>query len=192
MSLWTRFFQLRARLIVAFSAMIMLVTFSFSWAIKWRGQSLAEAALVKRATGFTEVLARLLAPAAAQGHSQEVQRLLSFVHDYADLRYVTVLGAKGEILARWSPSPLRPGEEFLEEAHSPRVVMGEGKQGMLHILAPVRANDVHLGTVITGFSRQSTQQILRTVDSALWSVAAGVLALAVLVAHLLARFDEGN
>lgn len=187
MSRWTRYFQLRARLIAAFGAMVMLVTFSFSWAIKWRGQSLAEGALVKRATGITEVLTRLLAPAVAQGHSQEVQRLLSYVHDYADLRYVTVLGAKGEILARWSPSPLRPGEEILEEAHSPRVVLDEGKQGMLHVLAPTRANNVHLGTVITGFSRQSTQQLLRTVDSALLSVAAVVLVLAVLLAHLLAR-----
>lgn len=187
MSWWTRFFGLHARLIAAFSAMAILVTFSFSWAIKWRGKHLAEAALVKRASGITEVLAKLTAPAAAQGNSQELQRLLSFVQDYPDLGYVTVLGAKGEILARWSPSPLRPGEEFLEEAHSPRVVWGEGANGMVHVLAPVRAGDVHLGTVVTGVSRQFVQQILHTVQSTLLSVAVAVLLLAVLAALLLAR-----
>ena len=183
----TRSFGLHARLIAAFSAVLVLVTVSFSWPIEWRGKRLAEDVLAKRALGTTELLARLIAPAVAQGNAQEVQHLLMAVQDYPGLQYATVLAAQGEVLARWSQSPLRPGEELLENAPSSRVVLGEGAHGLVHALAPVRAGDVQMGTIVTGFSRQTINQVLRVVASTILSVAVLVLLLGVIVAVLLAR-----
>jgi hypothetical protein len=186
MAFLKRSFGLHARLIAAFSAVIILVIASLAGIVQRQGKRLAETALVTRAAGITEVLAKLIAPAVEQSDQKEVQRLLSVVHGHPDLHYTAVLKPNGEILARWSETPLGPGEEFLQEARSSRVVLGEGPQGLVHGLAPVIAHNAHLGTMVMGFSRRSIQQAIRASQVTMLGMALVVLLFGVVVALWLA------
>lgn len=172
---------------MAFSAVIIVVVLLWAGVQDRRDRRLAEAALVTRARGMTQVLAKLIAPVVARGDSWEVQQGLAVIREQPDLRYVTVLTTKGEVLARWSQSPLAPGEELLEGSHSSRVVLADDPQGLVHAMAPLLVGEVQLGTVVMGFSRHSVFKALRSDRSTMLGTAAALLLLGVVVALLLAR-----
>jgi hypothetical protein len=187
MAFLKRSFGLHARLVAAFSAVIILVITLLAVIVGRQQRGLAEAALITRASGIAEVLAKLIAPTVVHDDPAEVQRVLSVMHGHPDLRYMAVVKVDGAVLARWSQTPLVPGEEWLREVSSSQVVLGEGPRGLVHVMAPVRVGEVQRGTLVLGFSRQSIQEAMRANQATLLSIAMGVLLLGVVVALLLAR-----
>jgi methyl-accepting chemotaxis protein len=187
MAFFKKPFGLLTRLIVAFSAVIVLIVACLAWIVDRKGRDLAEAALVNRSSAITEVSAKLIAPAVAHGNPQEVQGILQVMNGHPDLRYTMVIKANGEVMAQWSQSALGPGEMVLQQTHSPRVVLSEGQQGLVNGLAPVVLNNLYLGTMVMGFSRQSISQAIHASHASMLGMALMVLFLGVLVALLVAR-----
>ena len=88
---------LRVKLILAFTLVIAVVTLCFAGYLLVHQERIASAALVTRATGITGVLARLVAPAVEKDNRREVSNSLAAVRGHADLRYVVVMKASGEV-----------------------------------------------------------------------------------------------
>ncbi len=187
MSLLKRLFGLHARLIAAFSAVIVCVIVILAGFLEQQEKHMAEAALVTRASGIAQILAKLVTPAAAGGDPQEVQRALTVMHGHSDLRSMAVLKVDGEILARWSQTSSAPAQELLEQAHAFRVVIGQGPQGLVHVQVPLLTGEVYRGTLVMGFSRESIDQTIRASRTAVLTLALALLLAGVVVAGLLAR-----
>ena len=175
MAFFKKPFGLLTRLIVAFSAVIVLIVACLAWIVDRKGRDLAEAALANRSSAITEVSAKLIAPAVAHGNAQEVQGILQVMNGHPDLRYTAVIKSNGEVMAQWSQPTLGPGEMVLQQTHSPRVVLSEGQQGLVNGLAPVVLNNLYLGTMVMGFSRQSISQAIHANQSSMLGMALMVL-----------------
>ena len=150
---------LRAKLILAFTLVIAFVTVCFAGYFLLQQERTASTALVTRASGLSGILARLVAPAVERDDRHEVSNSLAAVRDQADLRYVVVMKATGEIYQRQNVGPLAPGEELHDISHDERVVQTRG--GLVHVLAPLYSNGNFLGTLVAGFSRLSINDALR-------------------------------
>jgi len=150
---------LRVRLILAFTLVIVFVTVCFAGYFLLHQERSASTALVTRASGISSVLARLVAPAVERDDGHEVSNSLAAVRDQADLRYVVVLKATGEVYQRQSVGSLTPGEELHDISHDERVVQTRG--GLVHVLVPLYSHGNFLGTLVAGFSRQSIDDALR-------------------------------
>ena len=171
---------LRAKLILAFALVIAFVTICFAGYFLIQQERMASAALVTRATGISGVLAHLVAPAVERDDRLEVSKSLAAVRDHADLRYVVVLKATGEIYQRQSVGALAPGEELHDISHDERVVQTRG--GLVHVLVPLYSNGNFLGTLVAGFSRQSINDALRVSQVAVLGGAILILLIGVGVA----------
>ena len=117
---------LRAKLILAFALVIAFVTICFAGYFLIQQERMASAALVTRATGISGVLAHLVAPAVERDDRLEVSKSLAAVRDHADLRYVVVLKATGDVYQRQSVGTLGPGEELHDNSREERVVQARG------------------------------------------------------------------
>jgi methyl-accepting chemotaxis protein len=113
----------------------------------------------------------------------EVGSSLAAVRDHADLRYVVVLKATGEVYQHQGVGTLGPAEELHDNSRQERVVQTRG--GLLHVLVPLSSNGSYLGTLVAGFSRQSIDDALRASQLALLGGAFVILLLGVGVAWLL-------
>jgi methyl-accepting chemotaxis protein len=115
----------------------------------------------------------------------EVSKSLAAVRDHADLRYVVVLKATGEVYQRQSVGTLGPGEELHDNSREERVVQARG--GLIHVLVPLFGKDNnHLGTLVAGFSRQSIADAIRASQAAVLGGACVILLIGVGVAWFLA------
>ena len=177
---------LRVKLILAFTLVIAVVTLCFAGYLLVQQERIASAALVTRATGITGVLARLVTPAVETDNRREVSNSLAAVHGHADLRYVVVMKASGEVYDRQSVGTLAPGEELHDNSRQERVVQTRG--GLLHVLVPIVSQGNHLGTLVAGFSRQSIDDAIRSSQLALLGGALVILLIGVGVAW----FVSGN
>jgi hypothetical protein len=176
---------LRAKLILAFALVITFVTVCFAGYFLIQQERMASAALVTRATGISGVLAHLVAPAVERDDRLEVSKSLAAVRDHADLRYVVVLKANGEVYQRQSVGTLGPGEELHDNSREERVVQARG--GLIHVLVPLFGKDnIHLGTLVAGFSRQSIADAIRASQAAVLGGACVILLIGVGVAWFLA------
>jgi methyl-accepting chemotaxis protein len=127
----------------------------------------------------------LVAPAVERDDRLEVSKSLAAVRDHADLRYVVVLKATGEIYQRQSVGTLGPGEELHDNSREERVVQARG--GLIHVLVPLFGKDNnHLGTLVAGFSRQSIADAIRASQAAVLGGACVILLIGVGVAWFLA------
>jgi Methyl-accepting chemotaxis protein (MCP) signalling domain len=175
---------LRAKLILAFALVIAFVTVCFAGYFLIQQERMASAALVTRATGISGVLAHLVAPAVERDDRLEVSKSLAAVRDHADLRYVVVLKATGEVYQRQSVGT-PPGEELHDNSREERVVQARG--GLIHVLVPLFGKDNnHLGTLVAGFSRQSIADAIRASQAAVLGGACVILLIGVGVAWFLA------
>ncbi len=177
---------LRVKLILAFTLVIAVVTLCFAGYLLVQQERTASAALVTRATGITGVLARLVTPAVETDNRREVSNSLAAVYGHADLRYVVVMKASGEVYQEQSVGTLAPGEELHEDSRHERVVQTRG--GLLHVLVPLSSKGNHLGTLVAGFSRQSIDDAIRSSQVALLVGAFVILLIGVGVAW----FVSGN
>ena len=177
---------LRAKLILAFTLVIVVVTLCFAGYLLVQQERMASAALVTRATGITDVLARLVAPAVETDNRHEVSNSLAAVYGHADLRYVVVMKASGEVYDRQSVGSLAPGDELHDNSRQERVVQTHG--GLLHVLVPIVSKGNQLGTLVAGFSRQSIDDAIRSSQLALLAGALVILLIGVGVAW----FMSGN
>ena len=177
---------LRAKLILAFTLVIVVVTLCFAGYLLVQQERMASAALVTRATGITDVLARLVAPAVETDNRHEVSNSLAAVYGHADLRYVVVIKASGEVYDRQSVGSLAPGDELHDNSRQERVVQTHG--GLLHVLVPIVSKGNQLGTLVAGFSRQSIDDAIRSSQLALLAGALVILLIGVGVAW----FMSGN
>ena len=177
---------LRAKLILAFTLVIVVVTLCFAGYLLVQQERMASAALVTRATGITGVLARLVAPAVETDNRHEVSNSLAAVYGHADLRYVVVIKASGEVYDRQSVGSLAPGDELHDNSRQERVVQTHG--GLLHVLVPIVSKGNQLGTLVAGFSRQSIDDAIRSSQLALLAGALVILLIGVGVAW----FMSGN
>ena len=177
---------LRAKLILAFTLVIVVVTLCFAGYLLVQQERMASAALVTRATGITGVLARLVAPAVETDNRHEVSNSLAAVYGHADLRYVVVMKASGEVYDRQSVGSLAPGDELHDNSRQERVVQTHG--GLLHVLVPIVSKGNQLGTLVAGFSRQSIDDAIRSSQLALLAGALVILLIGVGVAW----FMSGN
>ena len=177
---------LRAKLILAFTLVIVVVTLCFAGYLLVQQERMASAALVTRATGITDVLARLVAPAVETDNRHEVSNSLAAVYGHADLRYVVVIKASGEVYDRQSVGSLAPGDELHDNSRQERVVQTHG--GLLHVLVPIVSKGNQLGTLVAGFSRQSIDDAIRSSQLALLAGALVILLIGVGVAW----FISGN
>jgi methyl-accepting chemotaxis protein len=176
---------LRAKLILAFALVIAFVTICFAGYFLIQQERMASAALVTRATGISGVLAHLVAPAVERDDRLEVSKSLAAVRDHADLRYVVVLKATGEVYQRQSVGALGPGEELHDNSRDERVVQTRG--GLIHVLVPLFGKDGnYLGTLVAGFSRQSIADAIRASQAAVLGGACVILLIGVGVAWFLA------
>ena len=171
---------LRVKLILAFTLVIVFVTVCFAGYFLLHQERSASTALVTRASGISGILARLVAPAVERDDRHEVSNSLAAVRDQADLRYVVVMKASGEIYQRQSVGPLAPGEELHDINHDERVVQTRG--GVVHVLVPLYSNGNFLGTLVAGFSRQSIEDALRASQFAVLGGAMLILLIGVGVA----------
>jgi methyl-accepting chemotaxis protein len=115
----------------------------------------------------------------------EVSKSLAAVRDHADLRYVVVLKATGEVYQRQSVGALGPGEELHDNSRDERVVQTRG--GLIHVLVPLFGKDGnYLGTLVAGFSRQSIADAIRASQAAVLGGACVILLIGVVVAWFLA------
>jgi methyl-accepting chemotaxis protein len=115
----------------------------------------------------------------------EVSKSLAAVRDHADLRYVVVLKATGEVYQRQSVGTLWPGEELDDNSREERVVQARG--GLIHVLVPLFGKDnIYLGTLVAGFSRQSIADAIRASQAAVLGGACVILLIGVGVAWFLA------
>jgi methyl-accepting chemotaxis protein len=127
----------------------------------------------------------LVAPAVERDDRLEVSKSLAAVRDHADLRYVVVLKATGEVYQRQSVGTLGPGEELHDNSREERVVQARG--GLIHVLVPLFGKDNnHLGTLVAGFSRQSIADAIRASQAAVLGGACVILLIGVGVAWFLA------
>jgi methyl-accepting chemotaxis protein len=177
---------LRAKLILAFTLVIVVVTLCFAGYLLVQQERMASTALVTRATGITGVLARLVAPAVETDNRHEVSNSLAAVYGHADLRYVVVMKASGEVYDRQSVGSLAPGDELHDNSRQERVVQTHG--GLLHVLVPIVSKGNQLGTLVAGFSRQSIDDAIRSSQLALLAGALVILLIGVGVAW----FMSGN
>ena len=177
---------LRAKQILAFTLVIVVVTLCFAGYLLVQQERMASAALVTRATGITGVLARLVAPAVETDNRHEVSNSLAAVYGHADLRYVVVIKASGEVYDRQSVGSLAPGDELHDNSRQERVVQTHG--GLLHVLVPIVSKGNQLGTLVAGFSRQSIDDAIRSSQLALLAGALVILLIGVGVAW----FMSGN
>jgi methyl-accepting chemotaxis protein len=177
---------LRAKQILAFTLVIVVVTLCFAGYLLVQQERMASAALVTRATGITGVLARLVAPAVETDNRHEVSNSLAAVYGHADLRYVVVMKASGEVYDRQSVGSLAPGDELHDNSRQERVVQTHG--GLLHVLVPIVSKGNQLGTLVAGFSRQSIDDAIRSSQLALLAGALVILLIGVGVAW----FMSGN
>ena len=152
---------LHAKLIAAFTLVIALVTTLFAGNLLLQQERLANTALVTRAAGMGGVLARLVAPAMESEDKYKVSIALAAVQGHADLRYVVVLKASGEIFAHQGVENLDPGEELHDNSRVSRVVKAHGPGGLVHVLEPLFGKGNYLGTLVAGFSRQSINDAIR-------------------------------
>ena len=178
-----RLLVLRAKLILAFTLVMAFVAVCFAGYFLVQQERMASTALVTRATGISGVLARLVAPALELDDRHEVGSSLAAVRDHADLRYVVVLKATGEVYQHQGVGTLGPAEELHDNSRQERVVQTRG--GLLHVLVPLSSNGSYLGTLVAGFSRQSIDDALRASQLALLGGAFVILLLGVGVAWLL-------
>jgi len=177
---------LRAKLILAFTLVITVVTLCFAGYLLVQQERTASTALVTRATGITGVLARLVTPALETDNRREVSNSLAAVYGHADLRYVVVMKASGEVYDRQSVGSLTPGDELHDNSRQERVVQTHG--GLLHVLVPIVSKGNQLGTLVAGFSRQS-------IEDAIWSSQLALLAGALVILLIgvgVAWFMSGN
>jgi Methyl-accepting chemotaxis protein (MCP) signalling domain len=177
---------LRAKLILAFTLVITVVTLCFAGYLLVQQERMASTALVTRATGITGVLARLVTPAVETDNRREVSNSLAAVYGHADLRYVVVMKASGEVYDRQSVGSLAPGDELHDNSRQERVVQTHG--GLLHVLVPIVSTGNQLGTLVAGFSRQSIDDAIRSSQLALLAGALVILLIGVGVAW----FMSGN
>ena len=177
---------LRAKLILAFTLVITVVTLCFAGYLLVQQERMASTALVTRATGITGVLARLVTPAVETDNRREVSNSLAAVYGHADLRYVVVMKASGEVYDRQSVGSLAPGDELHDNSRQERVVQTHG--GLLHVLVPIVSKGNQLGTLVAGFSRQSIDDAIRSSQLALLAGALVILLIGVGVAW----FMSGN
>jgi methyl-accepting chemotaxis protein len=174
---------LRAKLILAFTLVIASVTVCFAGYFLLQQERMASAALVTRATGTSEVLAHLVAPAVERDDRNEVSNSLAAVRDHADLRYVVVLKANGEVYQRQSVGALGQGEELHDNSREQRVLQTRG--GLVHVLVPLVSKGNYLGTLVAGFSRQSIDDAIRASQTAALGGAFVILLIGVGVAWFL-------
>ncbi|HEX7599438.1 MAG TPA: methyl-accepting chemotaxis protein, partial [Polyangia bacterium] len=114
---------------------------------------------------------------------------LAAVHGHADLRYVVVLKATGEVFQREREDNASTGEELHENSRVQRVVQTQG--GLVHVLVPLSSNGTYLGTLVAGFSRQSIDDAIRGSQVIVLSGALVVLLLGVGVGWLISRSIAG-
>jgi hypothetical protein len=176
---------LHAKLILAFTLLIALVTSSFAGYLLLQQERLASAALVTRATGIGGVLARLVTPAMEVEDKREVGLALAAVRGHADLRYVVVLKATGEVFQRESVDRLAPGEEMHDNSRVQKVVQTPG--GLVHVLVPLSSKGIYLGTLVAGFSRQSIDDAIHGSQVTVLGAALVVLLLGVVVGWFISR-----
>jgi methyl-accepting chemotaxis protein len=174
---------LRGKLILAFTLVIVVITLCFAGYLLVQQERIASAALVTRATGITGVLAKLVTPAVERDDRRGVSSALAAVYGHADLRYVVVMKASGEVYERQSLDELAPGEELHDNSPQERVVQTRG--GLLHVLVPLSSKGTRLGTLVAGFSRQSIDDAIRSSQVALLGGALVILFIGVGVAWLM-------
>jgi hypothetical protein len=174
---------LRAKLVLALTLVIAFVTVCFAGYFLVQQERMANAALVTRATGTSGVLAHLVAPAVDRDDRQEVSNSLAAVRDHADLLYVVVLKANGEVYQRQGVGTLGPGEELHDNSREERVVQARG--GLIHVLVPLFSKGNYLGTLVAGFSRQSIADAIRSSQVAALGGACVILLIGVGVAWFL-------
>jgi methyl-accepting chemotaxis protein len=151
---------LRAKLILAFSGVIALFTGSFAWYLLYQQESIATTALETRATGISGVLAQLVAPAVEFDDRLEATNSLAAVRGHADLRYVVLMRANGDLYLRQGSAG--PGDsELLENSRIQRVVQPLNPRGLIHVLVPLMSKDNYLGTLVAGFSRKSIDNAIQ-------------------------------
>jgi len=174
---------LRAKLILAFTLVIAVVTVCFAGYLLVQQERIAGAALVTRATGITGVLAKLVTPAMEVDDRKGVSDSLAAVRDHADLRYVVVMKSSGEVYERQSAVSLAPGEELHDNSPQERVVQTRG--GLLHVFVPLASKGNQWGTLVAGFSRQSIDDAIRSSQVALLGGAFFILLIGAGVAWLM-------
>jgi hypothetical protein len=108
---------------------------------------------------------------------------LTNVKDQPDLLYIAVLKQDGTVFFRHRQRGARAGEEVLELVGEERIV---NREGAMHVSIPLRSREGSLlGTLVTGFSRQSIAAARqRSVRTGVW-VSAGIFLAGLLVAWVL-------
>jgi methyl-accepting chemotaxis protein len=144
---------LRARLMLAISMLIAVIAGFFAFYFPSKQEEAADAAFATRASAVSRILAKLVAPAVEFDDQKSGAAELGNVKDQPDLEYIAVLKQDGTAFFRHRRRGVSAGEELLELVGEERLVH---RAGTLHLSIPLRSRDGGLlGTMVTGFSRQS-------------------------------------
>jgi methyl-accepting chemotaxis protein len=150
-------FRLRSRVLAAVGFPIAVFATFFAFYFPSVLEDAADGALTLRATGLAQVLAKLVTPAVLANKQADTLEAFKTVKDDSDLRYVTVLDHKDQVFAtytkdnRQSVREMRGGTDHFKT---------ELRGGLLHVRVPLTQEQPtgearHIGTLVTGFSRDS-------------------------------------
>ena len=174
---------LRARLMLAISLLIAVIAGFFAFYFPSKQEEAETAAFGTRASAVSRILAKLVAPAVEFDDQKSGAAELGNVKDQPDLLYIAVLKQDGSVFFRHRHRTARANEEVLELVSEERLT---NRDGALHVSIPLRSRDGSLlGTMVTGFSKQSIAAARqRSVRTGLW-VSAGIFLAGLVVAWVL-------
>jgi methyl-accepting chemotaxis protein len=178
-----RKFGLRSRLVLTFTTQFLVFTVVFALYLISRQGTIASQALETRALGICGMMARLVAPVVDLdvGKSQ-IENALTALKGHKDLQYITVLKADNSVYLRLSETRFPKGKELLEHTTIERV---ERRGDLIHVLIPLKHDGKEIGTLVTGFSRESIDEDLRDSSRTVLLFSAIILVMGCLSAWLI-------
>lgn len=173
---------MRTRLLLAISALIAGMAGLFAFYLPAKQEAAANAALEMRARSVSGILAKLVAPSLEFDDQKAAGNEFSAVKDDADLLYILVLKLDGSVFAEHQTKGLTRAEELMETVTEERVTV---RDRLVHVSIPVRGKENIVGTLVTGFSRQSAMAARSTSAQTALAMGAGVFLVGLVMAWLL-------
>jgi signal transduction histidine kinase/HAMP domain-containing protein len=180
--------SIKTKLSAVISILVLsFIAFNLLYFPRWVERQIREQAELS-ARQVAETASYALSPAVSSGNTRDIARVLQGVQNIPAFKFSAVYGAKGEALDSTATTPDWAAGQVLREGTSHTYTRGEDH--MLVAVAPVfyeepRADQV--GTLIIGFTTESTQRAVRENIKASLAVGLITLVLGIAAAILLSN-----